>query len=475
MLELLENDKTPRKIIAFVNECVTIKQLVEDVPDQYIALFSFVKEKISNDTHSLLRSSYLPKEVQFLYDNDQNLVKYMSALYYQLPVESAMDIVFTDTYTQAMNNNDTEVFDNVNDDRKLIEILENSITDVLNIPNAIKTVNVIKISDNEKDTLWATLYKKQSKSPLSKKYDESQRILLKHIKQECKKEYVAKLLSGYQSNNTKSTANGDGNDSTWNTKEYIHAIDEILAEEPDITKEYLKNSNIIVAPEYFIELVQEKKENYAIYGLKCERNALCKYLEELDTDKLSNINIVPYIKNAYNLDDFKQHIETKIKETGNNSQKQEIYFNKYKELVDKVHVKDLLDDSTLYNLFLAPSTSENFKNDLLAMRISRGNSYNSSYRGAFISSLSDDEESHVNGLVNVITEYLDYGDILMLSEEITRYPLIKKVVKVIHKKMIVKLKILLLSFCILMILTESLKTRYLLQILLISGMDGVNI
>jgi len=97
--DLLSDSITPREIIAFINEFVSIKQISdESIPDEYIALFIKGKERMSaNPKEEILNPTYLGA-MDFMYKNDPNLPMYMSALYYQLPANKALDIVYTETH-----------------------------------------------------------------------------------------------------------------------------------------------------------------------------------------------------------------------------------------------------------------------------------------------------------------------------------------------------------------------------------------
>ena len=83
--DLLTESKTPREIIAFINDCVTTSETCSaSIPDEYIALFIIGKHKISESPEKeLLELSFL-KPLAYKYDNDDTR-KYLSALYYQLP------------------------------------------------------------------------------------------------------------------------------------------------------------------------------------------------------------------------------------------------------------------------------------------------------------------------------------------------------------------------------------------------------
>ncbi len=94
--DLLTESKTPREIIAFINDCVTTSETCSaSIPDEYIALFVIGRHKINESPQKeLLELSFL-EPLAYKYRNEKTQ-KYLSALYYQLPPEEVLDIVYTD-------------------------------------------------------------------------------------------------------------------------------------------------------------------------------------------------------------------------------------------------------------------------------------------------------------------------------------------------------------------------------------------
>lgn len=80
--DLLTESKTPREIIAFINDCVTTSETCSaSIPDEYIALFIIGKHKINESPQKeLLELSFL-EPLAYKYRNEKTQ-KYLSALYY---------------------------------------------------------------------------------------------------------------------------------------------------------------------------------------------------------------------------------------------------------------------------------------------------------------------------------------------------------------------------------------------------------
>lgn len=82
--DLLTLGKSPREIVAFVNDCVTIRNTSDsNIPIEYVALFVIGKHAIDeNPQEELLKLNFL-KPLAYKYHNEETS-KYLSALYYQL-------------------------------------------------------------------------------------------------------------------------------------------------------------------------------------------------------------------------------------------------------------------------------------------------------------------------------------------------------------------------------------------------------
>src|SRR6185369_2285956 len=85
IFDSLNDEITPRKIIAFINEFVSIKLIIKDsIPkDDYVALFILGKEAISKSPNEILVRNFMNK-ISNLYSQDEELPRYLAALFYQV-------------------------------------------------------------------------------------------------------------------------------------------------------------------------------------------------------------------------------------------------------------------------------------------------------------------------------------------------------------------------------------------------------
>ena len=316
--DLLSDTITPREIIAFINEFVSIKQISDEfIPDEYIALFIKGKDKLSaNPKEEILNPTYLGA-MDFMYKNDPDLPKYMSALYYQLPANKSLDIVYTETLKKSLDNNDiAQIITLKTQTGVFYPILENAIASITNIPNSVVALNQCFANENNEQTrlAWDCVYKREKEQEITKPLQDYQKILIQHISN--KNEYLKKLITGFYK---------------LQDIDVIRYYDSIhqLSEIEDINPfEYLTEKKIDA--ESFIKFVEQATETYNQYKIVCEQEKLNQYLSGLDVDRLSSLNAIPFIKSDYDLTAYSSHLASLVDNYGGNIDGIRIIYKKTK-------------------------------------------------------------------------------------------------------------------------------------------------
>ena len=85
--------------------------------------------------------------------------KFISALYYQLPPEKALDIVYVDKIRKALDANEQDDLQQISKLAIFDKLLENALPNVTNIPNAVLALNTCIDARSSKH--WDCIYKKQ--------------------------------------------------------------------------------------------------------------------------------------------------------------------------------------------------------------------------------------------------------------------------------------------------------------------------
>ncbi len=406
--DLLSKVATPREIIAFINEFVTIKQISDNsIPDEYIALFIFGKDKISLDPQKeILQPSYLGA-LDFMYKNDIDLSKYISALYYQLPPEKALDIIYTDNIKQALNNGKAKPIEAIQSQKQLFfSILENAIIKVTNIPNAIVALNAcLKNEDPEHEQMiWEDIYREIKQQPINEPLQEHQKILLTKIKN--KEEYLKTMVLGFS------------NIHEFDVISFCNSIRQLS--EMDGINPYIYLEDKEIDAEAFVRFVEQAKEDFDKYRIICKQDKLDKYLSGLNVDQLANLKAIPFIEGKYTQPLYKAQLEKLVDLNLNNMDGIKVLFDRLKEI--ERPIKKKLPDANIHNYFNATKSDDEFYYDLICMRISCLNSFHPNFRALFNNVLNSTDDKFVEKIAERIECYIDFGTML-LNVDIMNYSL----------------------------------------------------
>lgn len=417
--DLLSKVITPRNIIAFINEFVSIRQVSDNsIPDKYIALFVFGKDKIVlNPEIEILKPTYLGN-IDFIYKNDEELPKYMSALYYQLSTEKALDIVYTEKLKRALNSNDVYLIKTIQSNINVFfSILENAITSISNISNAVIALDECLSSENSELTqlAWSCVYKQEKE--IKDYLQDYQKILIQHISN--KEEYLKKLVTAFCKLVIKDI----------DIIKYYDSIRQLSEIEGINPFKYLERVKIDAST--FIRFVEEAKKDYEKYKFICDEQELNNYLQGIDIQHLGELKAIPYIKDKYNLKSYSDKLKNLLDNNINNKDSVEIIFNRFKEI--ERPLKNKLPDNKISSYFSSTTPENEFYYDFICMRISRLNNFNSSYQSYFNNIINSTDDNIVEKVAERIEYYINYGEILLNIDQMD-YPLFKAVAKKITEK-----------------------------------------
>lgn len=421
--DLMNKEHTPRKIIAFINEFVSICQIADNnIEDKYIALFILGKEFIvANPLNEIISPSYLGS-LEFLYKDDDKMSKSISALFFQLSLEDAMDVVFTRRFTYELDNNEVDTLRKIKENSKYWGILQHSIANVVNIENATLALDAVfgNDCDIELQKIWDILYRMtRTKKVEIKMYQKYQKILLSHIVD--KQNYFNYLIDGYHK-----LINDD-----FNVKSYINSIDELASVEGYNSYEYLTDISTQIKPVDFVTLVMEKKERYCEYGLCVSEDELDEYLMGLEINKLENLTIIPEIKKDFKLAKYIDRIRQLVKENATDVNIEKYLIKRLKEIVSRpINIQDYLSDSQIQNLARNLEQNDEFYVELCAMRLSRWDEFAPSPNyNTFSDVLSSEDAALQKKISKLIEYYSSLGDILINLKSFTPNTLIKQVAR----------------------------------------------
>lgn len=422
--DMLTKEQSPRKIIAFINQFVTIRNLCDErIEDKYIALYIFGRSKIiENPLEEILNPSYL-QGLNFLYSDDENMASNISSLYYQLSLDKAMDVVFTREVTAELDDNNVKVLDQLRGNANYWEILNHSITSVSNIENATLALekHFGDESSHEASLIWDALYRRScpGSATQDKQYEEYHGILLKHISE--KKDYYVHLITVYHANIY------DGFD----LQNYINGIDKLHEFIPEEERR-IYDFETIITPKQYLQLVENREDNFDEYGLVVDDGSLDEYLANLDVDKLSNMKLYPFIKNDVEIPRYKEKIKQQFIANTSNIQIETKLLRRLKEIVvdDRpIDISDYISDNEIYNMLNAMSKSDELYPDVLSMAISRYSNGNGYIRGYLENSVGTLTEEQIEKVANCIEYYISYGKLLLQLENFSAVPYVADIAR----------------------------------------------
>lgn len=403
---------TPREIIAFINETVSIKYLHPDIPENYIGIFILNKDHIlSNPLKAISNPDFL-RGLSYLYKNDEALQKFLAALSYQVDAENALEVVYRQKLKTSLADNNVEEFNNIANTSVFNEIIIPVIEELDDYINPIKCL--YKISDTAKismlklSTIWSNIYYKQSTKDISEvSFSDATKILLLKVDDYLKPLWLKKVIDDFYKSKE------------FTTVAFMQAIDDIAAYLKDNELKFEFSDLLItktVLPKDFIELVRQKKDNYEKYQITTEQAGLDQYLSGLDVDDMQNLDYLKYINSQFSLQLFDAHLKEII--TANKSEQKYLggLFETRRNLLKNKPVGEiLLADNEIYTFFSQTNKEDSFYYDLLAMRIARANDFRVSYNSLFSTVMENPDVELIDKLSERIEYYISYGDLLLTS------------------------------------------------------------
>ena len=408
IFETLMDKITPRKIIAYINRFVSIRQVMnKDIPDEYIALYILGEDSIKENPYTKIINPDYFGAMTFMYQQDENLPKFMAALYFQVAPEKAIEVVYTDRLRKALDENSQGTIKEIAQLSTFKKLLEDAIIGVINVPNAVEALNAL--GDEMVDrTIWDELYAKLDKEEVT--LQAYQKILLRHITQ--KQQYLDKIIAEFYKAEK------------FNAVNFYESIKELRAQGLDVTP-YL-HDKVIPANE-FVQYVQTAKSDYGYGRMKCSKGSLDALLAEYTVGDLDGMTVVAYTKeNSNSLPKYRAHLEELIKANQTDLESVTICYRRLKELERLVKVK--IADLSIAVLFQDATKEHEFYYDIICMRLARLGEFAPAQASVFAKIINQTDEETVEKVSQVIEDYMTYGQILLaLPGFAAAYPLLKAV------------------------------------------------
>lgn len=426
--EFLNRRITPREIISFINEVLTIKLLDEKYKERYIGIFILQKDKIlENPLKAVSDYKEILGGLYHIYSNDKEYPKQLTAIIYHIEVDKALELIYTQELRESMLKNDIQKFNEICKADFIDSIFYSAIKDVSTFENPILALGSLdkdtKVSTQHIEQMWSIFYDRVlglDNRMENLIINDWQISLIKNVSDN---RYLSKLLENYFEliNDI-------------NIENYIDLIDVFISY---LTEERVLNNlreNKISEGNY-VRLIEYRAEKYNKYKLSVDYNLLDDYLSKLDTDKILQLKEMRYLPKDYDFKKYREKLKTALNNQDNIQSANDILI-KIKEIShESGMLKDLLHDDIIYPLYYNNiSVKLPIIDELIAMRIARGNNFTPSYIRYFDSILSTEDTQKADVIANTILNYTNYGNLLLSSEYLGKYPLFRQIVLLMFEK-----------------------------------------
>lgn len=423
--EFLNRRITPREIISFINEILTIKLLDEKFKERYIAIFVLRKDEILKDTLKAVTDfKDLLGGLYYIYSNDSDYAKQLTAIIYHIEVDKALELIYTQELKDSMLKNDVQRFNEICNSDFINSIFYSTVLDIDTFENPVLTLASIKVESNVSQyniqKTWELFNYRvlQLDSSISKfKIDKWQINLINSI---ADNQYLAKILDGYFKLI---------NDS--NIENYIDLVDDLIIElKEDRVLDQLMKRNI--SHENFIKLIEYSGKSYKKYNLFTDYKLLDQHLSKLNINEILKLKNTECLPEEYDFKSYEGILKLNLNSLidQNDIQSANDVLIKIKERYKKNEsLKDLLEDSRIYSLYINFSSSDlPIINELIAMRIAKGSDFHSSYVNQFTNVLNSEDDNRAEEISKLILNYISYGDLLLLSKNFADSLLFKQII-----------------------------------------------
>ncbi len=410
---------TPREIVAFINEYVSIKLASQNyiIPGRYIALFICAKDKIlSRQNDEILNPTYLGN-LAFLYQEDQDLPKYIAALTYQINPEKAIQVAYTRSLSAALDGNDSETVIAISKIKEFSSILGNIISNLNDYENVI--LALAKVSDESfPASIWDSIAAKISSAKcVDQKVKQSHLILIDKISD--KKKVVEEIIRDfYEAEKFVSV----------DFVESLHKIEKVYGDDV-----FNLLSEKKVAAGDFVQSLNKTKNDHSKYKITCPIEEIDQYLADLTIEQLADISFIAYYDEAEKekLTKYIESLETKRASAETKVDTLHTLITRQKEV--ERPISQLVSDSWIYNhcvkLKEDPASYSGLYYDLIAMRLARGNSFTSTHVPSFAETMKQNHDHFAEQVASQVECYIDFGSYLLGLEYFHTSPLYVNVAK----------------------------------------------
>jgi hypothetical protein len=415
--EILNTTITPRSIVAFINNFISIKLIDGKIPDRYIAIYLLCQEKILDNTlTSITEFDYL-KGLEPIYKNDEDFQKYITALAYQIDSDNAIEVVYKNRLRESLVNNKVDSFIEISKTSVFMFIIKSAISDLDDFRNPILVLDhlseIKKIPQSTIEWIWSTIHEKLRENKLNLGSVENyQLVLLKNLVKSKKRTLLKNILKSLwlESDNFQIT-------------DYVASIDKIIkfCDEEKLNLKPLEDLTIYeISAEQLKIIIDIKKEEFKKYKLDCSTEKIDEYLTSLEADNLDMASFCFLIDNPERLVNFNEKLLGFISTHKSNKEVLHKTLN-YLKLTSgkKLEINKKITDAEVYSLLNTATQKDSIFIDLAAIRLSFLTSSNSGYQNVYKKVLNIESDEFHKKVAEQVEWYIHYDNLLVGSVSFT--------------------------------------------------------
>ncbi|MDO6759519.1 P-loop NTPase fold protein [Tamlana sp. 2_MG-2023] len=409
--EIFRPDITPREIIAFINEVVSIKLLDDSIPDRYIAVFVLNEEEIiQNPLKAVTDLSYL-KGMEYLFIDDGDFQKYITALAYQIEPDNSLEIVYRKQLKDSLANGDEVILKELSKTKVFSRILKPIIDDIEDFNKPIETLKFIDddslISELELQDIWNDIYLKIDSSKfIPGELEDYKFTLLDKINDEHKSNWLKIIVNQLYTS-----------DEAFNTANFSESIDKLdnFSKEKNIDVDVFSHLKVkSVTIEQLKLLIDKKEGKFEKYKINCLKANIEKYLTSITVTNLDEANFINHLKNKTEFSKFHELLKTFVPSNAANSNiLKEIY--RLLKATSNEPIPNILTDAQVYTLMNGAKIGDDFYSDLACMRILFNSSSHPSYAAVYNKALDSEDTEFHKKVSDKIEHYISLKDLLINS------------------------------------------------------------
>ena len=421
--DLLAKGTTPREIIAFINECVTIKRTcTSEISDEYIALFAVGKHEIVQDPQCELLELKFCRVLSYRYDNEETR-KYLSAIHYQLEPDNALETIYVEQLRRELDKGESTLL------QTLImispSIINHAIVRISSVENT--AIAFSKITEIPK-RLWNELVQKALKENLLPK--EATQALLKNSSKTMSYLYLKHVIEllYIRSRKAEKSPAEKGFDAQW----FHNGMNRLCRMVQEIGHGHLQplsmlHTEYINVEDYinYISFTKKCDGDSEDYKIRCDTADLAQYLDQEEADIYTPNYDTEYEEpQAHSMEEDHKNKLMLLIRNAKSANEAEMLFNRW--------VKNFVTDYPLHSedqiAHLLPEAPKGslLHNCLICQLIAHGGSKSHPENNAI---LAEEDNALVQALSPLINRFISYERLLCMYDELGVYPLCRQLVK----------------------------------------------